>query len=65
MHLSFHNGNRPDFCTVLLEVVIRNDKVIIKQHGYEVVNGRTSGKDLQVVDIKVGMDKMSPLMEAS
>ena len=45
-------------CHVGVEVVVGDDKVSIKKLSNGVVNGGSPGKDLGVVDIKIGVDEV-------
>ena len=46
-------------CNILLKVVVRDDEVSVKQLGNWIVDGGSSGKELGIVDIKVGIDEIN------
>jgi hypothetical protein len=46
-------------CNVLLEVVIRYDELSVKELGNWVVDSGSSGKNLGVVDIEIGIDEVN------
>jgi hypothetical protein len=52
-------------CNVLLEVVIRYDKVSVKKLGNRVIASGSSGKDLGVVDVKARVDEIDITIDGS
>jgi hypothetical protein len=46
-------------CNILLKVVVGDDEVSVEQLGDRIIDGGSSGKELGVVDIKVGIDEIN------